>query len=49
MVSSADINECQQNNCSLLGTVACRDQVASFTCHCNGGYTGTYCQTGEET
>ena len=40
----ADIDECTSSPCQNGGT--CVDGVASFTCGCVTGYTGTLCETG---
>ena len=39
-----DINECGSNPC-VYGT--CTDAVSSYTCVCDEGYTGVYCETSE--
>ena len=38
-----DINECGSSPC-VYGT--CTDNVNSYTCTCDDGYTGTNCETG---
>jgi len=41
-----DVRECTSSPCRHGGV--CVDGVARFTCVCAAGYTGEYCQTGEE-
>ena len=38
-----DINDCSPNPCVNGGN--CTDGVASYTCSCANGYTGTDCET----
>lgn len=38
-----DFDECVSSPC-VHGT--CTDQLHSYTCHCQPGYTGTNCETG---
>ena len=33
-----DDNECESGKCDINAT--CTDSIGSFTCECNGGYTG---------
>ena len=37
-----DIDECSSNPCTHGGT--CHDGVASYSCTCISGYTGTNCE-----
>ena len=39
----AEINECVDVTCN---NGSCVDQVNSYTCDCNDGYTGEHCETG---
>lgn len=40
-----DINECAPQPCLNSGT--CRDQVGTYVCECQPGFTGLKCETGE--
>ena len=42
MSPTSDINECGSSPC-VYGT--CTDNVNSYTCNCDDGYTGTNCET----
>ncbi len=41
----SDIDECASTPCQNGGT--CNDDVNSYTCTCNAGYTGSDCETGK--
>ena len=41
-----DINDCASQPCKNNGT--CKDQVNSFICDCNEGYTGLTCETSKQ-
>ena len=43
--SPTDIDDCGSSNCQNGGS--CVDGVASFTCACATGYTGSECEQGE--
>ena len=38
-----DVNECSSDPCQNGGT--CTDGVASYTCACSSGFSGTDCET----
>ena len=40
-----DINECESNPCENDG--ACMDMEDGYECACEGGFTGTHCETGK--
>ncbi len=40
-----DIDDCAAHNCQNGAT--CVDGIATYTCACATGYTGSYCQTSE--
>jgi len=42
-VCNIDMNECESNPC--LNNATCVDQIASFSCTCSIGFTGTYCES----
>ena len=44
MFSLTDVVECEGQLCSSHGS--CMDNVNSYSCNCDPGYTGTDCETG---
>ena len=40
-----EINECDSSPCQNKGM--CEDLINAFRCHCMPGYTGTFCESGE--
>ena len=43
---TTDINECENVTCENGGT--CSDVINGFECTCAAGFTGHFCQTGED-
>ena len=40
----ADIDECSSSPCPITAT--CVDMIASYSCACADGFTGSHCETG---
>ncbi|XP_070176519.1 sushi, nidogen and EGF-like domain-containing protein 1 [Littorina saxatilis] len=40
-----DVDDCASSHCQNGGS--CVDQINTYTCNCQAGYTGTHCETGK--
>ena len=47
MTVLSEIDECLSSPCDNGGT--CTDLLDGYSCTCVDGYTGSHCETGEET
>ena len=45
MCSNSDQDDCIGHSCTNGAT--CVDEIAGYSCQCQAGYVGTWCETGE--
>ena len=44
-LSNLDVDDCIGHSCTNGAT--CVDAIAGYSCQCQAGYVGTWCETGE--